>query len=757
MPPKSSQAQVPKKASTKPSKVTNVVKLGSQPQTSSAAKKRFDPLTAFRNTPPSSQNSVEKPQEKVKPPVTSTSASKKGKGKGKEKATGRSFLRPTADQLWVDLYEPTTEAELAVHIRKVEDVRHWLIEAFEGGPTGKLRKYRRILALTGPAGTGKTSTLQVLSRELGFEIVEWRNAIGESSSAAAARPWDESSQDYHALRDYDDSESLFAKFSTFFNRAARGQNLSFCSSSSTQKPPSASSSTHSPPLKKRQIVLLEDLPNVLHQKTQSSFHDLLRAFVESPINPDVNAPAVPVVIIISDTGLRGEARDERIASGFGAGRDSEQIVDVRSVIPRELLQGPYVTQILFNPIASTLMRKALTALIQTHSKQHSDDDTFFKPSKQVLDMVVESANGDIRSAIMGLQFACVVEAPRGKAKLSPGNGAGKGDFVVEAVTRREQSLALFHLIGKVLYNKRKGDIPSSSAKAKDIQKDKELDAQLIDPPGLPEYLAEHERRASRVDIDTIYADSPIDSSLFSLYIHQNYPQFCNEVEEVEGVADWLSWIDSSGGEAWYQANPHQFHLLTLGTIHSLPSPVVRRSQKTYKPEFFDVLQKEKDARDAVRATREWVVAEDMRLNPEARRVCAWGANEVVLELGTILKLRDRGLGPVSVAGSTPTTSPPNQTPTISASPANSTNAPVTARLSRPPRAHRLFTTHLFTKHSSGSPGAAQVNERDAVDLDEGNNDEDDERGCTGAGGGYSLEGEDAEGGWLEGDDIEDFD
>ena len=34
------------------------------------------------------------------------------------------------------------QAELAVHKRKVEDVRRWLLEAFEGGPSAKLRKYR---------------------------------------------------------------------------------------------------------------------------------------------------------------------------------------------------------------------------------------------------------------------------------------------------------------------------------------------------------------------------------------------------------------------------------------------------------------------------------------------------------------------------------------------------------------------------------------------------------------------------------------
>ena len=63
---------------------------------------------------------------------------------------------------------------------------------------------------------------------------------------------------------------------------------------------------------------------------------------------------------------------------------------------------------------------------------------------------------------------------------------------------------------------------------------------------------------------------------------------------------------------WYQSNPHQFHLVTLGTMHSLPSPVQRRSQKVYKPEFFETLKKEKDGRDGVRLARDWIVDEDMK-------------------------------------------------------------------------------------------------------------------------------------------------
>lgn len=93
------------------------------------------------------------------------------KGKNKETKTP---VDDEDDSLWVDKYEPTSEvrrtlsllspitsacpllklehqkAELAVHKRKVEDVRRWLLEAFEGGPSAKLRKYRvRVCTLAG--------------------------------------------------------------------------------------------------------------------------------------------------------------------------------------------------------------------------------------------------------------------------------------------------------------------------------------------------------------------------------------------------------------------------------------------------------------------------------------------------------------------------------------------------------------------------------------------------------------------------------
>ena len=43
-----------------------------------------------------------------------------------------------------------------------------------------IRIPQRILVLTGPAGAAKTTTLRVLSKEMGFDILEWQNSIDDT-------------------------------------------------------------------------------------------------------------------------------------------------------------------------------------------------------------------------------------------------------------------------------------------------------------------------------------------------------------------------------------------------------------------------------------------------------------------------------------------------------------------------------------------------------------------------------------------------
>ncbi|KAJ3772800.1 Rad17 cell cycle checkpoint protein-domain-containing protein [Lentinula raphanica] len=614
MPHKLSQSST---LSTKTGKTASQKRTTLRLEPSTANTKRINPMTAFVN---------------ASAPRTTSSSSSKSKGKGKEVVkdlspvvVNQEINQQESYQLWADLYEPKSEAELAVHVRKVDDVRNWLREAFEGGPSGKLRKYRRLLVLTGPAGTAKSSTIRVLSNEMGFEILDWKSPAGDAFANAdldgiSSDPW---------VSD----ETSFTKFRLFLERASRCQNVFRTTSTLTTSTPSASSSSspssnsNSNLVPQRRIILLEDLPNILHASIRSQFHEAIRSLVENA-DPD----PVPIIIIISDSGMRGEAGDERLASGAW-GRDQDGAVDIRNVLPKDVLHGPYVREIKFNPIAPTLLKKALQALLKRHFASSSRKSPI---TGQMLDTVVNSANGDIRSAIMALQFACIRHGSGRKSK-----GADSSQVLVESITRREQSLALFHLMGKVLYNKRKGDPPPPSASAKDITRDQELDKTLRDPPALPTYLSEHDRKASRVDVNTIYADSPIDSSLFSLYLHHNYTQFCGDVDECDGVAEWLSWADSSGGEAWYQINPYQFHLLALGTLHSLPTPVPRLSQRVCKPVFFENLNKEKKGWEGVRDVRSWIIDQNSSGSDDSGwNLSTWTPTAIATELGGVFRARD---------------------------------------------------------------------------------------------------------------------
>ena len=121
---------------------------------------------------------------------------------------------------------------------------------------------------------------------------------------------------------------------------------------------------------------------------------------------------------------------------------------------------------------------------------------------------------------------------------------------------------------------------------------------------------------------TLYADSPVDSGLLSLYLHQNYTQYCDDLDQCGDVIESLSWSDLSENESvrivpkppravrlnvcQWQGNPYRFHLISLGTLHSLPSPVERRNQKNYKPEFFDVLKRSRECEDGIRDTHQWI-------------------------------------------------------------------------------------------------------------------------------------------------------
>lgn len=133
-----------------------------------------------------------------------------------------------------------------------------------------------------------------------------------------------------------DYESLSEKFQTFLTRAAK------CHSVLDLGSTIATTSTSTSNLKrdsKHQIILLEDLPNILHPPTRDAFHATLEGIVN-----DSSPFTSPIIIIVSDAGLRGEGDPDDIGSNSWKGK-SKDTLDIRTVLPPSLVRSPYVTQI----------------------------------------------------------------------------------------------------------------------------------------------------------------------------------------------------------------------------------------------------------------------------------------------------------------------------------------------------------------------------------------------------------------------------
>jgi len=122
-----------------------------------------------------------------------------------------------------------------------------------------------------------------------------------------------------------DAVSQLDKFQAFLTRASTSRSVFGGSSSKSTS---------------RQVILLEDLPNILHAVSRQKFHDTLRLFVQRQASQ--NGEYIPLVVIMSDVGTRGELEDAVGSSSF-PGRKED--LEIRSALPPDLLSAPYVTQI----------------------------------------------------------------------------------------------------------------------------------------------------------------------------------------------------------------------------------------------------------------------------------------------------------------------------------------------------------------------------------------------------------------------------
>ena len=472
-------------------------------------------------------------------------------------------LRP-----WAERFAPQNLEELAVHSRKVADVRGWL----ETVMAGKSRK--RLLILKGAAGTGKTTTVQLLAKAMGAVVLEWRNPIGSMGDGEGGG-----------------FVSVTQQFEDFLGRGGKFGQLDIFEDSEESKVKSEADSRQLDGPKS--LMLAEEFPNTFTKSSTilQGFRSAILTYLaaNTPTQAqyyaglESNDPLIPLVLVISENLL---TTTSAAADSFTAHR----------LLGPEILHHPAVNVIEFNPIAPTFLQKALELVVVKESRKSGRRKT---PGPLVLKRLGEI--GDVRSAIGSLEFLCLQgdEADWGANVNFAGSKGkrGKKDVALtkmeeeslELVTRREASLGIFHAVGRVVYNKREAG-PSNEA--------------------LPSYLKREERpRKSEVVVEELIDETGTDTSTFLSALHENYVLSCNAVDKfpfysdmdhVNACVDALSDADlmtpswdgsfnptgfgggaggrGSGGDVSRQ-DELSFQVAVRGILFGLPDPVTRKAPK----------------------------------------------------------------------------------------------------------------------------------------------------------------------------------
>ncbi|XP_075934228.1 cell cycle checkpoint protein RAD17 isoform X2 [Anarhichas minor] len=446
------------------------------------------------------------------------------------------------DEPWVDRYSPRSQAELAVHKKKIEEVENWMREHLNASKGG-------VLLLTGPSGCGKTATIQVLSLELDVRVQEWTNPSNTEPYSSSQHDWRTNGSSY---------SSQLAPFQDFLLRANKYSCLKMVGDGAAAD---------------GKLILVEDFPNQFYRQP-GSLHDILRRFVKTS--------RCPLVFIVSDS-LSGDSSS-------------------RFLFPREIQEELDISSISFNPVAPTTMMKVLTRISAAEAGKSCG--RMCVTDQAVLETLCSGSSGDIRSAINSLQFSSLPDtslekglwrmkkdrrvALLGKAASRTTQRRKKSKLTKEpeeeqAIGGKDASLFLFRALGKILHCKR--------------EKPEDAEAAACAPgPGLPSHLSHHHREALLVEPELVVERSHMSGEFFNLYLHQNYLDFFSEVEDVDRASEYLSDADLLTSDWTSRSTMGQYgsSVATRGLLHSNSQHVSVGFRPLHKPNWLLVNKKHRE-------------------------------------------------------------------------------------------------------------------------------------------------------------------
>ncbi|KAL9623178.1 MAG: hypothetical protein Q9160_002493 [Pyrenula sp. 1 TL-2023] len=462
--------------------------------------------------------------------------------------------RPTVasntHRTWAERFPPETLDELALHKKKESDVQRCLLDMLDG------RISQRLLILKGPAGSGKSTIVSLLSRVLNFTIVEWKNPDTSERGIGT---------------------SMAAQLDDFLNRGGHFANLSV--DPQETKPPSQASDESSG----RRIILIEEFPSSISGSSSAlqAFRNTLLRFLSSTslalppkFRTSNSATNRQVVIIVVSEALLSSALS--VSEAFTAHR----------LLGPDIMNHPKVSAIEFNPTAPTFVTKALELVLKKEARSSRRRRI---PGPAVIKKLSEK--GDIRSAINSLEFLCLRGDEDGAwsgrtaavTKKSEKSGITLTDIERESLgllNQREATLGMFHAVGKVVYNKRDPADQNMGG--------------LIQPPEHLKHFARYSK--PQTSVDDLMDEIGTDILTFIATLHENYALSCRSSSFVDTFADCSEQIsnadilssDRSRTKGRFEGSLSRnsttdairqseisFQAAVRGLLFSLPSPVSR--------------------------------------------------------------------------------------------------------------------------------------------------------------------------------------
>nr|GMC67728.1 cell cycle checkpoint protein RAD17 isoform X1 [Ipomoea batatas] len=315
----------------------------------------------------------------------------------------------SSTDLWVDKYKPCSLEEVAVHKKKVEEVKAWFEERLI---TRMDSSFNNVLLIAGPAGVGKSATVHAIASHLGATICEW--------NTPTPTIWKEH------LHHSNSGLRYMSKLEEFESFAERTRKYGLISSSVTGRPPA--------PV----ILLIDDLPVVNGKVAYERLNRCLMLLVQSV--------RIPTAILFTDYGKVDSA-------------------DFNMRCPEELLQSleyAGACKVTFNPITVNSMKKVLAKICRMEQVEVSADS---------IEAIAKASGGDMRNAITSLQYFCLNPHPmpslpssRCYSETSKGSSddVSTSDDRISLTFGRDETLSLFHALGKFLHNKRESEDTGAS-------------------------------------------------------------------------------------------------------------------------------------------------------------------------------------------------------------------------------------------------------------------------------------------------------